>query len=303
MCRGALRNGISVVLVLATLAITAGTGVAAAGARTAASNPEPPWLRSLIGQLYVSPGISPPGANNWSCKPTEAHPYPVVLVHGTLFDETMTWNLMAPVLEHAGYCVFALDYGHRATQPIPQSARELATFVSRVRRATHASRVDLVGHSQGGMMPRYYLEFLDGTRYVHDLVGLAPSNHGTTLIAAGPVGDYADCPACSEQVVGSSFLKRLNAGDQTPGPVSYTVIETDHDEVVTPYQSAFLPAGPKVTNVLLQNDCPADPSEHVTITDDTVAIQWVLNALGQAHGPADPAFRPDCTGLSLLSDL
>jgi triacylglycerol esterase/lipase EstA (alpha/beta hydrolase family) len=286
------------VVVLATVVAAAVAGPA--GAR-AAGNPEPPWLRSLIGQVYVSPGISPPGANDWSCQPTAAHPYPVVLVHGTLFDQTLTWNLMAPVLERAGYCVFALDYGHRATQPIAGSARELAAFVTRVRRATHAGRVDLVGHSQGGMMPRYYLEFLGGTRYVHDLVGLAPSNHGTTLIAAGPVGEYADCPACSQQVVGSPFLKKLNAGDQTPGPVNYTVIETDHDEVVTPFQSAFLPAGPRVTNVLLQKDCPADPSEHVTITDDPVAIQWVVNALGQANGPADPAFKPDCTGLSLLS--
>jgi hypothetical protein len=31
------------------------------------------------------------------------------------------------------------------------------------------------------MMPRWYLRFDGGTAYVHDLVGLAPSNHGTTV--------------------------------------------------------------------------------------------------------------------------
>ena len=39
----------------------------------------------------------------------------------------------------------------------------------------------MVGHSQGGMMPRYYLKFLGGTAFVDDLVGMAPSNHGTTI--------------------------------------------------------------------------------------------------------------------------
>jgi hypothetical protein len=273
-----------------------------AGAAAAAGNPVPPAVESLIGDLYVSPGISPPGANDFSCKPSVAHPDPVVLVHGTLFDQTLTWNVIAPVLEHAGYCVFALDYGNRGTQPIAQSATELAPFVQKVLAATGAARVDIVGHSQGGMMPRYYIKFLGGSKYVHDLIGLAPSTHGTTLPVAGPVGEYGDCPACSQQVVGSAFLRHLNAGNQTPGPINYTVIESDHDEIVTPYQSAFLPAGPRVTNVLLQDDCPLDPSEHVTIPYDPVAIQWVLNALASS-GPANPQFKPDCTGLSVLAGL
>jgi hypothetical protein len=291
------RHAVVVAVVVGVLAL--GAGAAQAGQTPSA--PDLPSAGPLIGLVYQSPGISPPGANNWSCKPSSAHPEPVVLVHGTFLDQTENWDEMAMVLEHAGYCVFALDYGHRATQRIQHSARELRAFVRRVLKATGAHRVSLVGHSQGGMMPRYYLKFLGGTRYVDDLVGLSPSNHGTTLFAAKPVGKYADCPACTQQVAGSRFLRRLNAGDQTPGSVSYTVIETSHDEVVTPYRSAFLPPDHgRVTNVLLQDRCPADPAEHVTIPYDPVAIQWVLNALGH-KGPADPGFRPDCTGLAVAA--
>jgi triacylglycerol esterase/lipase EstA (alpha/beta hydrolase family) len=292
--------GRRVVMAIIAAILAVGSGSAAQAVQT----PSPPDLPSsgpLIGLVYQSPGISPPGANNWSCKPSTAHPNPVVLVHGTFLDQTENWDEMALVLEHAGYCVFALDYGHRATQRIQHSARELRAFVKRVLKATGARRVSIVGHSQGGMMPRYYLKFLGGTRHVDDLVGLAPSNHGTMLFAAKPVGTYGDCPACLQQVAGSRFLRTLNAGDQTPGPISYTVIETSHDEVVTPYTSAFLPADRgHVTNVLLQDRCPADPAEHVTIPYDPVAIQWVLNALGR-KGPADPAFRPDCTGLAVAA--
>ena len=63
----------------------------------------------------------------------------------------------------------------------PASAGELNAFVDKVLAATGAAEVDLVGHSQGGMMPRYYLKFLGGAAEVHTLVGLSPSNHGTTL--------------------------------------------------------------------------------------------------------------------------
>ena len=163
--------------------------------------------------------------------------------------------------------------------------------------ATAARKVSMVGHSQGGMMPRYYIKFLGGLKLVDDLVGLVPSNHGTG--ATGPGNPLTQavfgvvCPACLQQSAGSPFLTKLNAGDETPGKVSYTQITTRYDEVVTPYLSAYLAPGKKTTNITLQDLCPYDLSEHVNIPTDQVAIQLVLNALGR-QGPADPAFRPAC---------
>jgi hypothetical protein len=242
-----------------------------------------------------APGISPPGANDWSCKPSSAHPYPVVLVHGTFGDMTVSWNLISPKLKQDGYCVFALDYGNRATGPIEQSAGELRDFVNRVLAATGARRVSLVGHSQGGMMPRYYIKFLGGGGKVDDLIGLAPSNHGTSNPGALVLDGAGLCYSCGQQATGSAFLTNLNAGDETPGPVSYTQVETRYDEVVIPYTSAFL-SGANTTNVLLQNRCPLDIAEHLSIIYDPVALRWVENALGRT-GPADPNFRPSCLPL------
>jgi triacylglycerol esterase/lipase EstA (alpha/beta hydrolase family) len=242
-------------------------------------------------QRSESSGISPPGANDFSCRPTSAHPRPVVLVHGTFGDMTVSWNLISPALKAKGYCVFALNYGNRATQAIEDSAAELRDFIRRVRRATDANTVSLVGHSQGGMMPRYYVKFLAGDTKVGDLIGLSPSNHGTTNPFAPLV--TGRCPACRQQIAGSSFLEKLNAGDETPGRVSYTQIQTRNDTIVTPYTSAFLAPGARTTNVLLQDRCELDPVGHVGIIYDPVALRWIKNALGRP-GPADPAFRPRC---------
>jgi pimeloyl-ACP methyl ester carboxylesterase len=238
-----------------------------------------------------SPPLLPPGANDPTCRPTAAHPDPVVLVHGTFEDVATSWSLVSPVLRSHGYCVFALDYGRLATGPMERSAADLATFVDGVLRSTGASHVLVVGHSQGGVLPRYWMRFLGGAAVVRGLVGLSPSNHGTDVPAAPPAA-MLGCRSCAEQETGSPFLTRLNAGGDTLPGVGYTVVETVLDEVVTPYTSAFLDGG-RVTNVTLQDRCPLDRSEHVDIQQDPVALQWLVNALDHA-GLADPGFRPVC---------
>jgi triacylglycerol lipase len=242
----------------------------------------------------------PPGAN-LPCTPTAAHPEPVVLVHGTAENMFDNWQAMSPALKAAGYCVYAFNYGsYRGSgnlgiyglDYIQNSAQQLATEVDAVLAQTGASKVDLVGHSQGGMMPRYYIKHLGGDAKVDDLVALSPSNHGTTNPFATRLG--LTCPACAQQAAGSPFITDLNSGDESPGSISYTNIETRYDEVVTPYTSAFLaPDGGQVTNILLQDKCPNDTSEHLRTPYDPPAIAITLNALGRP-GPADPSYQPPC---------
>ena len=259
-----------------------------------------PVVIALIAPSAAPAAAPPPPGANVPCTPTAAHPYPVVLVHGTFANRFNNWQAMSPALKRAGYCVYALNYGsHNGSGivgiygigRIQRSARQLRDFVARVRARTGAAKVSLVGHSQGGMMPRYYLKHLGGAAIVDDLVGLAPSNHGTT----SPFAPIAyGCPACRQQAAGSAFLRELNSGDESPGPVSYTQLVTRYDEVVTPYTSGFLAPDTNVVNLTLQNKCATDTSEHLRIAYDPPAIAITLNALGR-RGPANPAFQPACT--------
>ena len=242
---------------------------------------------------YPALGLPPAGANDWSCRPTTRRPDPAVIVHGTFGDQKSLLDNLSLALKRDGYCVYALDYGNRGTGRIQRSAHQLRRFVDRVLAATGSTRVEMVGHSQGGMMPRYYIKYLGGRRHVEDLVGLAPSNHGTHVndaFGAGPM-----CRACDQQRAGSAFLDNLNHPDETPGPVDYTQVETQYDEVVVPHTSAFLEPGPHSVNILLQDRCPADHVDHLLIPMDRQAIAWVLDAFDRP-GPADPSAPVGCLG-------
>jgi triacylglycerol esterase/lipase EstA (alpha/beta hydrolase family) len=291
--------------ILAVLFLVLSSFLAAAAP---ASADLPVIYSGAYGYAHVSPTASPPGANDWSCKPSAAHPRPVVLVHGTFADMSDSWQALSPLLKNNGWCVFALNYGSYAgsgalgiygTGEIRNSAKELSAFVDKVLGATGAGEVDLVGHSQGGMMPRYYLKFLGGASKVNTLVGLSPSNHGTTVDGIGllarffPGGEQftgALCPACEEQIVGSAFLAELNSGGDTVPGVEYTVIQTRYDQVVTPYTSAFL-SGPNVKNILLQNQCILDFGDHLSMPYDHIADADVLTALDPLH-PRHPLCTP-----------
>ena len=260
--------------------------------------------------VLADPAAPPPGANDFSCRPTAAHPNPVVLVHGLGATMNENWGTMAPLLANHGYCVFALTYGLDpdedlvgGLQPMEQSSGELAAFVDRVLAATGASKIDLVGHSEGTVMPQYYLKFRGGAAKVDKYVAITPLYQGTTLDGIGtflstlesaypplaaPIAHLVDtgCGSCQEFLKGSPFLQHLYADGvyAVPG-VQYTTIMTRHDELVTPYTSGRLDA-PNATNIVIQDQCGIDFAEHVAVAFDPIVGQDILNALDPAHaGP------------------
>jgi len=95
--------------VLFLIAVSIAACTTDAGA--AAAQQLPVIYNGALGYAHASPSASPPGANDWSCKPSAAHPRPVVLVHGTFADMSDSWQALSPLLHNHGYCVFALNYG------------------------------------------------------------------------------------------------------------------------------------------------------------------------------------------------
>src|SRR4051812_40230158 len=209
-----------------SLAMIAPAGVAGAADRY----PVPYTFSANVLAAALHPGTPPPGSNDWSCKPSAAHPRPVVLVHGLLANMTDNWQTMSPLLANNGYCVFALTYGVPPGSSAPfetgglnameQSAAELSTFVDAVLAATRANQVDIVGHSEGATMPDYYIEYLGGAAKVKRYVGVSGVKHGTDLHGVGTVAaelqslfgapvSLGSCVSCNQFLVGSDYIKKI----------------------------------------------------------------------------------------------
>lgn len=278
----------------------------------ATANPEPGRSDSPL--TIGGESVPPAGANDWSCRPTARHPRPVILVHGTGMD-MQSWNTLSPALQRDGYCVFTLNYGWSAgswgSGDVRASARELAGFVDAVRARTGAAQVDVVGHSQGGTMTRQYLRFEGGAdpgdpsrNKIRSLVMLGPTTHGTTF---GGLQTFADAftslritdeqtneriaafvfgLATYQQMTGSPFLAALNAGTETMPGVEYTVIASQHDEVITPPDGSFLvpEPGSSVRNEWVQDVCPGALVSHAGLLDDPRVTYLVQRALDPAVG-------------------
>ncbi|MFI1912482.1 esterase/lipase family protein [Nocardia sp. NPDC020380] len=275
----------------------------------------------------ANPDVAPQGSNDWGCKPDAAHPRPIVLVHGTWASAYSAYAYMSPQLAKAGYCVFTFNYGRAdspgqglvqptigATGYIEDSGAQLAGFVDRVLAATGAAQVDTIGHSQGGVVIRQYLKFDGGAdaanpanNKVSHVITYGATNHGTTLSGLGnllgafkgTLGLDLNNPtenlighAGIQQLVGSPVLTALNAGGDTMPGIDYTIVGDQYDEVSTPYTATYLTAGPGATvhDVLLQDGCALDTSDHNSMVFSPRAVSLALHAI-------DPAAHPDlvCT--------
>jgi hypothetical protein len=174
-------------------------------------------------------------------------------------------------------------------------------YVVHAIREVHARsgrRVDVLGHSQGGNLPRWALRFWSDLRtMVDDQVGWAPANHGTN----SPIV-LAQCAAgCAvafrQQLWDTRYVEALNSRAETFPGISYTEVYTHADEFVEPAlddngTSSLHGGGGAIANVAVQDVCPGNAVDHLGIgTFDPVAYALTIDALDH-DGPADRSRIP-----------
>ncbi|MCW3014328.1 MAG: lipase [Solirubrobacterales bacterium] len=286
-----VRRAVTVTCLTVVACLSAGVAsAAAAGTPVFAPVTAPgPALSVPVAKLDAALLCSPSLA-----KTTKA---PVLLVQGTGASAKDNWSwTYEPALDKLGIAWCAVDLPEHATADV-QVAGEYVVHAIRTMHAKAGRRIAIIGHSQGGMVPRWALRFWPDTRpMVDDLIGFAPSNHGTTL--AGPSCGGSCSAANWQQADTSNFMKALNSFQETFKGTSYTNIYTRTDEVVQPNKdaktgSSSLRTGDgAITNVATQDVCPTDAYEHLTIgLLDPVAYALAVDALTH-DGPADPKRVP-----------
>ena len=164
--------------------------------------------------------------------------YPIIFIHGYFGDST-TWSSTVARFRADGWTDRELvNWQYDYTQSNVVIAGLLANKVDSVLAASGAKHVNLVTHSMGSLVARYYIRNLlpggDTATRVDAVVSLAGTNHGT--VVAGLCGAVS----CVEMRPGSAFLTSLNAGDETPGTPRYATWWSACDEAVIPQNSAVL---------------------------------------------------------------
>jgi hypothetical protein len=251
---------------------------------------------ALDASLECSPGVD------------HASRAPVLLVPGTGATPKDNWSwTYEPAFNMIGVPWCALTSPEHANGDIQVNGEYVVNAI-RTMYARAGRKIAILGHSQGGMVPRWALRFWPDTRsMVDDVIGFAASNHGTTLAAAAC---SSSCSAANwQQRNDSNFIKALNSFQETFPGISYTSVYTHTDEIVQPNSdsngsSSIHGGGGQITNVATQEVCPLDPYEHLGIgTIDPVAYALAVDALDHP-GPADPSRVShgalDCPPLKLL---
>lgn len=271
------------VLVLALLALTAPTSTASTGAYAPLDRPGPALsvpAATLARALTCSPNL------------VSSHREAVLLVPGTTVTPSVefSWSYER-AFNQQGRPWCAVTLPSSAMGDIQIAGEYVVSAIRTMHRLT-GRRIQILGHSQGGMVPRWALRFWPDTRsMVDDVIGMAPSNHGT-VDAYGLCLPVTGCaPAIWQQETNSAFYGALNSGAETFAGISYTDIFTVLDEVVVPNfdetgSSSLRTGGGQIANIAVQGVCPGHVTDHLLIgMSDPVAYALVMDALTHS-GPA-----------------
>ena len=250
------------------------------------------WLVSLAGMAALAGGGLAPVAtagprleesqgalrSALSCESLEGfQERAVLLVHGTGTDAESNWrDGFEAALASQGRPVCLVQLPHNGLVDLQRSTEYLVHATRRMYRLS-GRRIDVVGHSQGGLEPVWALRFWRGMRHrIAKVVALGTPYSGT---AAGDLFCVAaTCPEAFWQFRPSSaFLARLASGDPTRRRVDYTSIYTDYDQAAQPPAQAARLRGASVVGV--QEICPNRPVDHFLLADDAAAFAVVTHAL------------------------
>jgi triacylglycerol lipase len=214
-----------------------------------------------------------------------ARPGAVLLVPGYGGD-TGGLRTLAAALRAGGRHVEIVAVPRKAQQAFEEQVTALDAAVTAVERLGEGP-VDIVAHSNGGVLARYWARHDDGAHRARRIVTLGSPHHGTALAARAAAEAPGLCPAaCQEVRPDSPFLRALNAGDETPAGTDWVSVFTDDDEVVTPTATSNLVGA---VDIRVQAVCADAHPNHGGLLSDPAAVGVVLDELDSASVHPEPA--------------
>lgn len=157
---------------------------------------------------------------------------PIILVHGFGHNRSGFYVLIYRLRSAGWKHIYTLNL-LPLTGSIQDRAMRLKRFVEKVMRRTRATKVDLIGHSLGGIVSRYYVSKLGGKKNVSTVVTLGSPNQGTKLSSFGVIGRIP-----KELTPGNPLLEDLNS--ESPNGTKVVSIYSMQDWAIHPPRNARL---------------------------------------------------------------
>ena len=159
----------------------------------------------------------------------------VLLVHG-IADSAASMRILQQRLARDGRRSLAINLqGGDGSVSLERMSVQLRDYVQEHFPLTE--RFDLLGFSMGGLVCRYYVQMLGGSRRVDRLVTISTPNHGTLLAFLN------GRMACKEMRPGSEFLQRLNRDCSALRDINVISFWTPWDLIILPAKSSRMPVG------------------------------------------------------------
>lgn len=217
---------------------------------------------------------------------------PIVLVAGM----TQTEDTVAPLvaaLRAKQFDVSVFVPANDGLDDIAGYAKALAPVVEAVRRKSNAAKVDLIGHSEGGVTARRYVKDQREGAPVQNLISLGSPQQGTDLGVMNAVlralGIAYLSKGLEQMITGSDFLEELNGADATPGDIRYVTIGTREDIVTQPVAHAGIPGA---ENLDMQAECPERKVGHFGLFEDGWVLQVITSVLAGEAASGDCDAKP-----------
>lgn len=158
---------------------------------------------------------------------------PVVLIHG-YFHNLSGYFVLSQKLKKRGWThIYPINL-NTYTSTIEAMAREIKKVVEEIIKKTKHKKVDIIGHSLGGLVGRYYVQNLGGYKRVNNLITLATPNWGTALAIFG-IG-----PSAKQMRPEAEFIDRLNTDINNLRKINFASIWSPFDSLVIPPTNAIL---------------------------------------------------------------
>ncbi|HVW40203.1 MAG TPA: alpha/beta fold hydrolase [Amycolatopsis sp.] len=235
-------------------------------------------ITSVVSHLVRYPtGIG----HRWALTPTpdhEAAARPLVVLPG-LADNTSIFTELKQALESCGAGpVVSFSYGW--LDDVRVAAARLADQIEQLCTVTRSDSVDIVGHSLGGLIARYYVQRLGGHPRVGTLITIA-TPHGGTIAARLP----SPLPVTRQLRPGSDLL--LELAEPAPGcATDFVAFCGSADELILPTRNALLEHPDlRVRNVLVHG------AGHLAIATHELVISRIC-ALCASARPVEAAEAP-----------